>query len=136
MLACAGKRSISTATLSVYRASEPRTASRTKCRWRPQCVRCCNRGRGDGGFAGWTKLKNKLDAKFAAAGSLPPWRLHDLRRSVATELANLGIQPHIIEAVLNHVGASKSGVAGIYNGAIGQFGFATWSSVGARQFER
>lgn len=99
-------------------------------------LRCCNRGLGDGGFAGWTKLKNKLDAKFAAAGSLPPWRLHDLRRSVATELANLGIQPHIIEAVLNHVSASKSGVAGIYNRAIGQFGFATWSSVGARQFER
>ena len=85
---------------------------------------------------GGRSSKNKLDAKFAAAGSLPPWRLHDLRRSVATELANLGKQPHIIEAVLNHVSASKSGVAGIYNRAIGQFGFATWSSVGARQFER
>jgi hypothetical protein len=27
----------------------------------------------------------------------------------------LGIQPHVIEAVLNHVGAHSSGVAGVYN---------------------
>jgi integrase len=74
-------------------------------------------GRGDGGFAGWTKLKNKLDAKVAAAGSFPPWRLHDLRRSAATGMANIGIQPHIIEAVLNHVSGHKGGIAGIYNRA-------------------
>jgi hypothetical protein len=30
-------------------------------------------------------------------------------------MADLGIQPHIIEAVLNHVGGHKAGVAGIYN---------------------
>jgi hypothetical protein len=30
-------------------------------------------------------------------------------------MADLGVQPHIIEAVLNHVSGSKAGVAGIYN---------------------
>jgi hypothetical protein len=30
---------------------------------------------------------------------------------------DLGIQPHIIEAVLNHVSGHKAGVAGIYNRA-------------------
>jgi hypothetical protein len=30
-------------------------------------------------------------------------------------MADIGIQPHIIEAVLNHVSGHKAGVAGIYN---------------------
>jgi integrase len=41
--------------------------------------------------------------------------LHDLRRTAATGMADIGIQPHIIEAVLNHVSGHKGGVAGIYN---------------------
>jgi hypothetical protein len=32
-------------------------------------------------------------------------------------MADLGVQPHIIEAVLNHVSGHKGGVAGIYNRA-------------------
>jgi hypothetical protein len=43
------------------------------------------------------------------------WALHDIRRSVATGMANLGVLPHVIEAVLNHVSGTKAGVAGIYN---------------------
>jgi integrase len=43
--------------------------------------------------------------------------VHDLRRTVATRMAELGVPPHIIEAVLNHVSGHKSGVAGIYNRA-------------------
>src|SRR5262249_47448351 len=45
------------------------------------------------------------------------WHPHDLRRTAATQMAELGIQPHIIEAVLNHVSGHKGGVAGIYNRA-------------------
>jgi hypothetical protein len=37
--------------------------------------------------------------------------------TVATRMAELGVQPHIIEAVLNHVSGHKGGVAGIYNRA-------------------
>ncbi|MBB3998629.1 tyrosine-type recombinase/integrase [Aureimonas pseudogalii] len=44
-----------------------------------------------------------------------PWTTHDLRRTVATQMAEIGILPHIIEAVLNHVSGFKSGVAGVYN---------------------
>ena len=36
----------------------------------------------------------------------------DLRRTVATRMAELGVQPHIIEAVLIHVSGHKGGVAG------------------------
>jgi len=45
------------------------------------------------------------------------WTPHDIRRTVATGMANLGIMPHIIEAVLNHISGFKAGVAGVYNRA-------------------
>jgi integrase len=46
------------------------------------------------------------------------FRLHDLRRSAATHMAeHLKVQPHVIEALLNHVSGHKGGVAGIYNRA-------------------
>ena len=32
-------------------------------------------------------------------------------------MADIGIQPHIIEAVLNHISGHKGGIAGIYNRA-------------------
>jgi integrase len=43
------------------------------------------------------------------------WTLHDLRRTAATGMADLGVLPHVIEAVLNHVSGHKAGVAGVYN---------------------
>ena len=71
-------------------------------------------GEGKGGYSGWSKAKAALDgvAKLRAA-----WTLHDLRRTAATRMADSGVQPHIIEAVLNHVSGHKGGVAGIYNRA-------------------
>lgn len=44
-----------------------------------------------------------------------PWTPHDIRRTVATGMAGLGIAPHVIEAVLNHISGFRSGVAGVYN---------------------
>jgi len=68
---------------------------------------------GDTPFAGLSKAKRRLDA----ASGVSKWTLHDLRRTAATGMAeSCGVQPHIIEAALNHVsGESKRGVAGIYN---------------------
>jgi integrase len=66
------------------------------------------------GFSGFSKSKAKLDAKLQG---LAPWTLHDIRRSVATGMAEMGVEPHIIEAVLNHVSGHRGGVAGIYNKA-------------------
>jgi integrase len=61
----------------------------------------------------WATAKGKLDERLRMAD----WRLHDLRRTCATGMAELGTQPHIIEAVLNHVSGHKAGVAGVYNRA-------------------
>jgi integrase len=70
-------------------------------------------------FSGWTKAKVRLDARIAESTGkpLPHWTPHDLRRTCATGMAGLGVQPHVIEAVLNHVSGHRSGVAGIYNRA-------------------
>jgi integrase len=72
-------------------------------------------GRYDTGFQGWHIAKDELDARTSPL--LPAWTLHDLRRTAATRMADLGVQPHIIEAVLNHASGHKGGVAGIYNRA-------------------
>ena len=59
------------------------------------------------------KAKAALDARIAAAGAtVAPWRLHDLRRTVATGMAEIGISPHVVEAVLNHISGHKAGIAG------------------------
>ena len=43
------------------------------------------------------------------------WRLHDLRRTGATNLQALGIPIEVTEAVLNHISGTRAGIAGIYN---------------------
>ena len=48
---------------------------------------------------------------------MPPWRLHDLRRTTVLRMADLGVLPHVIEAIINHVSGHKAGVAGVYNRA-------------------
>ena len=70
-------------------------------------------GRSDTGYRGHGNAKLRLDERL----DIPAWRIHDIRRSVATGMAEHGVQPHVIEAVLNHVSGYKAGVAGIYNRA-------------------
>ncbi len=65
-------------------------------------------------ISGFSKIKAKIDMLLFSR-SIPHWTFHDLRRSCATGMADLGIGPHIIEAILNHISGAKSGVAGIYN---------------------
>jgi integrase len=65
-------------------------------------------------FNGWANAKRELDEKVPLTA---PWVLHDLRRTAATRMADLGVHPHIVEAVLNHTGGHKAGIAGVYNHA-------------------
>lgn len=46
---------------------------------------------------------------------IPNWRLHDIRRTGATNLQSLGVPVEVTEAVLNHISGTRAGVAGIYN---------------------
>src|SRR5262249_8207430 len=63
---------------------------------------------------GWQHAKKYLD-DLLIGKMTEPWTLHDIRRTVATRMADIGIQPHIIEAVLNHYSGHRRGVAGVYN---------------------
>ena len=65
-------------------------------------------------ISGFSKFKAQLDD---AMETNEPWRVHDLRRTCVTGMAELGVQPHVIEAVVNHVSGHKGGVAGVYNRA-------------------
>lgn len=78
-------------------------------------------GGGRDGFGGFGTAKKALDRRIATAPAreagfaaevlepreldrfaLPPWRLHDLRRSIASHLAELGVAPHVIAHLLGH----------------------------------
>jgi integrase len=78
-------------------------------------------GLGEGGFSGWSRCKVRLDGRIRRARQeagrtpMPAWTIHDLRRSVASGLAQLGVALPVIERILNHVsGPSFGGVAGVY----------------------
>jgi integrase len=77
-------------------------------------------GTGKRGFSAWSKPKKLLDQKLIAAGAVCElWTIHDMRRTFSTIAHDeLGIAPHVVEAVLNHVSGHRAGVAGIYNRAL------------------
>jgi len=81
--------------------------------------------RGDVAIAGWSKSKAALDTAMleqlqkeaAEKGdtlpvALPAWRLHDLRRTFATNIARLGVDRIVISKMLNH---AEGGVTTIYD---------------------
>ena len=70
-------------------------------------------GVGEGPFSGFSRCKARLDKKCGVDG----WTLHDLRRTMVTGMNELGVAPHVVEAVINHVSGFRSGVAGVYNRA-------------------
>jgi integrase len=51
---------------------------------------------------GWSKAKSRIDRTMP---SIEPWTLHDLRRTAATLMAEHGVLPHILSAILGHSGA-------------------------------
>lgn len=76
--------------------------------------------------SGFTRAKSRLDKLMAEASNkdlpagadpveIPPFTIHDLRRTAATGMASLRIPPHVVEAVLNHRSGTRRGVAGVYN---------------------
>jgi integrase len=77
-------------------------------------------------ISGFSRLKKRIDGFLAdllqAEGlpSMPPWQFRDLRRTASTHMNDfLGIDGHVVEAVLNHIsGEAKKGVAGKYNRAL------------------
>jgi integrase len=62
-------------------------------------------------ISGITKMHRRISESSGTSG----WRLHDLRRTAATNMAKRRIPPHVVGKVLNHVSGTISGVAAVYN---------------------
>ncbi len=69
------------------------------------------RGKLDQPYSGYSKGKRALNE----AVGIDDWTLHDLRRTAATGMAQLGVEPHVVECILNHSTGTFGGVAGVYN---------------------
>jgi len=59
---------------------------------------------------GWSRAKVSIDEAAGVTG----WRLHDLRRTVATGMQKLGVGLQVVEAVLGHTSGSRAGIIGVY----------------------
>jgi integrase len=69
-------------------------------------------GQGERGFNSFSTNKRSLDKTLQFKDA---WTHHDLRRTVATGLQRLGVRLEVTERVLNHTGAARTGVAGVYH---------------------
>jgi integrase len=75
--------------------------------------------RRDAAVSGFSRAKTRLDLAILAAmpkdAKAPEhWTFHDLRRTMASGMAPLGIQLHVVEKILNHSSGAFGGVAGVY----------------------
>jgi hypothetical protein len=61
-------------------------------------------------FQGYSKAKTRLDR----LSGVKDWTLHDLRRTVVSGMARLGVAPHVADKILNHQSGTISGVAAVY----------------------
>ena len=64
-------------------------------------------------ISGFGRLKKRLDKSLPKDAE--PWTPHDLRRTMSTNMAQLGVPQPVTEALLNHKTGVVSGVAAIYN---------------------
>lgn len=65
--------------------------------------------------SGFSRAKDRLDAAITGDGdAIDHWTFHDLRRTMASGMARIGIQLPVIEKVLNHTSGTFRGVVGVY----------------------
>jgi integrase len=65
----------------------------------------------------FSKAKARLDVLVSEQNGgepIPHFVIHDIRRSVASGLASIGIPLHVIERALNHVSGSFGGIVSVY----------------------
>jgi integrase len=60
------------------------------------------------------RLREEAEDRGDVANAMSDWILHDLRRTLATNLQKLGVRLEVTEAVLNHLSGSRAGIVGVY----------------------
>jgi integrase len=77
--------------------------------------------RGTKPLSSFTPAKASVDAAMLAqakaegVNSIPAWTFRDIRRSVASNMAKIGVAQHVAEALLNHKSGIIKGVSAVYN---------------------
>jgi integrase len=66
-------------------------------------------GRGQGAFNGFSKAKERFDAKLKGAA---PWTIHDLRRTARSLMSRAGVASEHAERVMGH---AIAGIEGVYD---------------------
>jgi integrase len=92
-----------------------------------EIIKSLPRIKSDGGFvfigrrgkpvSSFSRAQDQINVAITKANkgkSLPAWVPHDLRRTVASGMARLGIQLPVIEKVLNHRSGSFRGIVAVY----------------------
>lgn len=73
---------------------------------------------GDSPVGGFSRAKERIDHTMArsrfSADTMPRWTFHDLRRTVASGMARLKINIHVVEKLLNHSSGSFAGIVAVY----------------------
>ncbi len=74
----------------------------------------CLFGGGEAGYNAWSYSSVALRERVTLAMGKPPvrYRLHDLRRTMRTNLGKIGVPPHVAEIIINH---RKGGVEAVYD---------------------
>jgi integrase len=73
---------------------------------------------GEKPISGYSKMKLAIDKAIAdlrkqeGRDPMPPWRLHDLRRTARTRMSRAGVEPDHAERCLGHI---IGGVRGVYD---------------------
>jgi integrase len=78
--------------------------------------------------SGWANAKEAIDRRMLKAAKeaaerrgegpakakIEPWRFHDIRRTVAKHMQQMGVPLPVTEALLGHTSGSKAGIVGVY----------------------
>jgi hypothetical protein len=66
---------------------------------------------GDSPIGHFDRIKRELDAHM---GDTPKWKTHDIRRSVASGMARIGVPVAVVEKILAHQTGTFAGIVGVY----------------------
>jgi integrase len=69
---------------------------------------------GRSGYGDWSRAKAAVDERLGQS-IMGPWVVHDVRRSVASGMGDIGVQPHIVECILAHRSGFRAGVGPKYH---------------------
>jgi site-specific recombinase XerD len=71
-------------------------------------------GKGIAPIGGWSWIKEQLDRR----SGVTDWRLHDLRRSLVTIMAEQGADIAVLDSLLNHAASgTRGGIVAVYQKA-------------------